>query len=377
MKGLAIGLCVPTIIFATLFGIERMNHQTTQAELATTSQKLAAGAALQESHQEEMANLDSQLNALRQSHNQYVTNARTQIEDLEAARDKAQLALAEANKAAKLTRSNKVVDADLNADNDPKAAFAQTLGKSLTKMFDAPAMKERMRTGQLKRLNKTHAALFKKLGLSKDEIDTFKNLLVDSRMSGMNNGLSILNGAGDQAGIQTAIADLNAKKEAADAEIKTFLGEDGYQTYKRYEETLPQRQTVDRVAKALADTDAPLTDAQSDRLIDLMHETQTAARAESMKEIVQKSDDGNSFVVSLDSNEFQERNKAQNDLVLKQTKEEGLLDDNQQAALEKQLAKQANNPFGALMHGGGISFGDNGIGGSISIQTTAEAIEVE
>ncbi len=124
-------------------------------------------------------------------------------------------------------------------------------------------------------LDSSYAPLFKQLtqqlNLSPTQLAAFQNLLVQkqdaardvitaARDQGLNPGT-------DRAAITQLIAQSNAE---IDSQIQSTLGPDGYAQYQGYEQTLPQRNTVNQLQQSLSYTGTPLQDAQAQQLIQLL-----------------------------------------------------------------------------------------------------------
>jgi hypothetical protein len=67
--------------------------------------------------------------------------------------------------------------------------------------------------------------------------------------------------------IRRAVAEAQAGVNVA---IRMELGEEVYNRYQKYEQTLPQRNTIDQLARSLYGSVAPLTDSQASQMIDIL-----------------------------------------------------------------------------------------------------------
>ena len=145
-------------------------------------------------------------------------------------------------------------------------------------MMEKPEIQKLMAQQQRGALDGHYAALFKSLNLSPEQLEKFKNLLVEK---------------------QTAIADVLAAARAQgldprtdpqefrklisetqgdiDANIKSTLGDAGYAQYQQYQQTLPQRNVVSQLEQSLSYTNTPLTSAQSDQLLQILANNSPAA----------------------------------------------------------------------------------------------------
>lgn len=100
--------------------------------------------------------------------------------------------------------------------------------------------------------NTLYNELFIDLGLTEEEIDEFKNIIADTKMSGLyNNGSDHSN---------------------SDEKIKELLGELYYEVYEEYNETLMQRMKIMQYKQQLALLDIILLELQESNLLSVMLE---------------------------------------------------------------------------------------------------------
>jgi hypothetical protein len=115
-------------------------------------------------------------------------------------------------------------------------------------------------------LDAHYAPLFKTLNLTPQQLDQFKNLLVEKQQAvqdAMNAAREQgINPRTDPVAFQQAVSDAQA---AVDAQIQQSLGAAGYADYTQYVQMLPAINTVSQVAQSLSFTD-PLTGAQANQV---------------------------------------------------------------------------------------------------------------
>lgn len=123
-------------------------------------------------------------------------------------------------------------------------------------------------------LDARYAALFKKLNLSPQQLEQFKNLLVEKRAAvadvmaaAREQGLT---GRDNRDEIRALMQ--NAQEEI-DASIRSTIGESAYSQYESFEQTQPQRTTVERLEQRLSYTDSPLSSEQSEQLVAVLAAT--------------------------------------------------------------------------------------------------------
>jgi hypothetical protein len=165
------------------------------------------------------------------------------------------------------TPSNSVAGQTDSAVADKDAAF----GKVLSKMMQDPEMKKFMRVQQRAVVDQLYGPLAKKLNLTSEETDKFKNLIADNMASGAEKATSLFGGDGSTNRTE-AIEKMTASQKEFDEQMKSFLGDDRYAQYKDYQETVGERAQLNQFKQQLSGAENALSDQQMDRLLALMKE---------------------------------------------------------------------------------------------------------
>ena len=141
-----------------------------------------------------------------------------------------------------------------------------TLSKEqMRKIMENPDMREMIRQTQKPQLDIMYGDLYKKLDLSPEQIEAFKELLLDKQM----NEIDLAYKMGDDTGDTTA----QQNKEDINRELKELLGEDRYDRYNDYHSTLGERMAVNQYKNRLAQNEIqPLAEYQEQQLIQAMKE---------------------------------------------------------------------------------------------------------
>jgi hypothetical protein len=144
-------------------------------------------------------------------------------------------------------------------------------------MMNNPQFQKLMSIQQKAMLDNTYAPLFKVLGLTPQQLDQFKNLMVqkqqammDARQAAIEQGI---NPRTDPDAFQQAVAQASA---AVDSQIQAALGDAAYAQYEQYQQTLPQRNTTNQLQQSLSYTSSPLTDDQATQLIQILAQSAPA-----------------------------------------------------------------------------------------------------
>lgn len=141
-------------------------------------------------------------------------------------------------------------------------------------MMDRPEVQRMVALQQKAALDSRYSSLFKELALTPDQLDKFKDLLVEKRTAMMD-----VMAAAREQGINPrsnpeAFAKLTKDAQAEiDANIRSTLGETGFSEYQNYEKTIPQRNVVNQLEQRLSYSPTPLTSQQSDQMIAILAAT--------------------------------------------------------------------------------------------------------
>ena len=141
-------------------------------------------------------------------------------------------------------------------------------------VMNDPEFAKLMTMQQKGMLDSRYAPLFKQLALTPAQLDQFKSLLLEKQNAARDVMVSArdqgLNPRTDRDAINQLIAQSNAE---VDSQIQSTLGPQAYAQYQNYEQTAPQRNTIDRLQQSLSYTSTPLTDAQANQLIQILAST--------------------------------------------------------------------------------------------------------
>lgn len=125
------------------------------------------------------------------------------------------------------------------------------------------------------RISQTYAALFKSLNLSPEQLSQFQALLADKQQAVVDVMQAAreqgINPRTDPDGFKTL---LNQAVSQTDQSIQQVLGDAGFQQYQQYQQTLPERNTVNSLLQQLSYTQTPLTDDEANQMIALLSQTQ-------------------------------------------------------------------------------------------------------
>lgn len=140
--------------------------------------------------------------------------------------------------------------------------------------FENPQAQKLMQQQQKLALDGRFAPLFKTLNLSTASLDQFKSLLLEKQTV-----MPDVMAAAREQGVDPRDNPQEFRKMVAaaqadvDGSIKSLLGDEGFANYQQYQQTLPQRSVVNQLQQSLSYTNAPLSAAQADQLVQILAST--------------------------------------------------------------------------------------------------------
>lgn len=141
-------------------------------------------------------------------------------------------------------------------------------------ILNNPEMQKLMAVQQKGALDSRYSSLFKQLNLSPADLEKFKNLLVEKQSAVMDVMAAArsegLTGRENRDQIRDLVQ--NAQNEV-DNTIRSTLGDAAYAQYQNYEATQPQRAVVSQLEQRLSYSSTPLSDTQSQQLVQILAET--------------------------------------------------------------------------------------------------------
>lgn len=169
-----------------------------------------------------------------------------------------------------------------DADTKPAApagvdTTAETAGTirqqtaAIRELMDRPEVQAMLAMQKKAAVEQRYAGLWKKLNLTPSQIEKL-NLLLTERANTMQD---VLTAARDQGinprenaeAFKKLIADVQGQ---TNANIKAAIGEDGFAQLTQYERTIPQRNVVSDLEQRLGFSNAPLTPAQAEQLVQIL-----------------------------------------------------------------------------------------------------------
>lgn len=143
-------------------------------------------------------------------------------------------------------------------------------GSFLAKMMEDPDTKKMIREQQRLMLNQLYDPLIKRLGLTPEEGDQFKDLLADNMMKSTEKATSLMGGSSTNRAAMAGV--LAEEQKAFEEQIRGFLGESRYAQYQDYQQTVGERTQLTQFQQQFAGSENALTDPQTEQLLQFMKE---------------------------------------------------------------------------------------------------------
>lgn len=151
------------------------------------------------------------------------------------------------------------------------------LGGVMARVLEDPETRKLLREQQRLVLDQLYGPLMRKLQLTPEEADQFKELLLNQMGQGMELA-SAWFGPGAATNRTELAAQLAREQKAFDEQIRALLGENRYFQYKDYQETVGERAQLNQF-RQLAGGDAALSEPQVEQLLTIMREEKRAVAA--------------------------------------------------------------------------------------------------
>jgi hypothetical protein len=146
---------------------------------------------------------------------------------------------------------------------------------AFARMAGNPEFQKLMAIQMKGRIVQTYGALFKALNLSPEQLNQFQGLLADKQQA----MLDVMQAAREQGISPRSDPDgfkslVNTAINQSDTAIQQALGDAAYQQYQQYQQSLPERNTVNSLQQSLSYTQTPLTDDEASQMIGVLQQTQ-------------------------------------------------------------------------------------------------------
>jgi hypothetical protein len=140
----------------------------------------------------------------------------------------------------------------------------------LKQMMDNPEMRKMIEAQQKTMVDMMYAPMFKELGLSSEEAEKLKSLLLDRQMKAVSQAGALM----DPAKKQDALKEVGENAKQMEEQIKSLLGEEHYGKYQEYTATMGERMVLNQFGQT-----SNLKPEQNDALLQLMIEEKKSAMA--------------------------------------------------------------------------------------------------
>ena len=159
------------------------------------------------------------------------------------------------------TGQNQAAAAGGQGKENPAGGMAKMLGN----MMKDPEMRKAMAQQPRMGLDMIYGSLMKQLKLSPEQEEKFKDMLIAQQMDNMSQAGAMFEGDATQRA--KVAQELAAKRAEKDEEIKQLLGDEKFEQYQNYNQTLGERMMLEQFGRS-----AEISQQQSDQLMAIMQE---------------------------------------------------------------------------------------------------------
>jgi hypothetical protein len=162
-------------------------------------------------------------------------------------------------------------------------------------MMKDPEARKAMAQQQRMGLNMVYGEMFRRLGLSGDQEEKLKDLLLEQQMNNMEHAGDLFDPNGNRAEAMQKMGD--AQKQLQD-QIKGLLGDEKYTQFQQYSQTLGERMMLDQFGK-----DAEITPDQKEALLNIVLEERKNSQINNGESLTKSPEDLSKMLNSPDAME--------------------------------------------------------------------------
>ncbi len=163
------------------------------------------------------------------------------------------------------------VSAPTAADAKPQFDLRNVMG-NIAKGFDDPEQRKAMKSMGERMVGGAYEKMFKDMGLTEADSKLVTELIGERNFVAMDRGRKLLTGKADEATVAEVRRDIAVAKTEYDTKLKAVLGNDKYNDFTTYEQTLGDRRTLESLARDFERKGLPLDETQKTQLTKIMTE---------------------------------------------------------------------------------------------------------
>ncbi len=157
------------------------------------------------------------------------------------------------------------------ADAKPQFDLRNVMG-NIAKGFDDPEQRKAMKSMGERMVGGAYEKMFKDMGLNEADSKLVTELIGERNFVAMDRGRKLLTGKADEATVAEVRRDIAVAKTEYDTKLKAVLGNDKYNDFTTYEQTLGDRRTLESLARDFERKGLPLDETQKTQLTKIMTE---------------------------------------------------------------------------------------------------------
>lgn len=147
---------------------------------------------------------------------------------------------------------------------------------NLSQMMDDPGMVAMIEQQQSLMIDGLFGPLFSELGLSADDTEAVRDLILEKQMAATKMGLQMMNESLSKEERKELSKAIKAETDRVNGQIEELLGAEGYGELELFEKSQPERQALQAYKQSLQGEGVQLSFDQEEALMSAMYEERTA-----------------------------------------------------------------------------------------------------
>jgi len=223
------------------------------------------------------------------------------------------------------------------------------MARGFFKNLDDPNFREAMKGNTLRQIAGAYGPLFKKLGLDDETSKLAADLIAERGIAALQKGRKLVEGGGATEGSMGDVRkDIEGVKSDYDTKLKSVLGEQKFQEFSTYEQTMGDQRSLERMSGSFEKNGTPLQPEQRDALAGIMREERLKAPSNEIPDL----GGGPGMAILMSDTEAKAQQQAEEDYanrVVNRASQAGLTPDQVNVLQDTFKARNQNRTMGRAM----------------------------
>ncbi len=161
---------------------------------------------------------------------------------------------------------------DPSKNKNPRGGDMRAIARGFLDKLDDPEFRSAMKANQERMITSVYGSLFKKLGLDDQTAKLAADLIGERNIAAMQKGRKLMEGEPSETAMGDVRKDVESVKADYDTKLKSVLGDDKFQEFTSYEQTVGDQRSLDAFSRNFERSGTPLQPDQRDALAGIMRE---------------------------------------------------------------------------------------------------------